>query len=76
MCSSVDSVTTPSWGEDAQAESSHAISKATTADKAACFFTGANLLLAKLDATGGARGSIVKRQRGRKKFCAQTEARV
>jgi len=52
----VDSVTTPSWGEEAQAESRHAISKASTADKAACFVTGANLLLAKLDATGGAGG--------------------
>src|SRR5262249_33724019 len=58
ICGSVgvDSVTTPSWGEEAQAESRHAISKASTADKAACFVTGANLLLAKLDATGGAGG--------------------
>jgi hypothetical protein len=78
ICGSVgvDSVTTPSWGEEAQAESRHAISKASTADKAACFVTGANLLLAKLDATGGAGGSIVKKQRGRKKFCAEMEARV
>jgi hypothetical protein len=38
MRSSADSVTTPSWREEAQAESSHAMSKTSMADNAARLF--------------------------------------
>ena len=40
-----DSVTTPSWGDEAQAESSHAITKASVPHHAATLFTKPNLLI-------------------------------
>jgi hypothetical protein len=39
MWSSVDSLTTPSWEDEAQAESSHAITKARTPNQTAPLFT-------------------------------------
>jgi hypothetical protein len=48
-----DSVMTPSWGDEAQAESSHAITKASIPHSAALLFTKPNLLIAELDATSG-----------------------
>jgi hypothetical protein len=51
-----DSVTTPSWDDEAQAESSHAITKGSTAYHAACLFTKPNLLIEETVATSGIRG--------------------
>jgi len=47
------SVTTPSWDSEAQAESSHAIIKATIPHHAAGLFTKRNLLIEERDATTG-----------------------
>ena len=60
MCCSVDSVTTPSWGDEAQAESSHAITKASIPHHAARLFTKPNLLITEPDATSGTRGLMPK----------------
>ena len=46
-----DSVTTPSWGDEAQAESSHAITKVSIPQHAARLFTKPNLLCPGPDAT-------------------------
>jgi hypothetical protein len=54
------SVTTPSSGEEAQAESIHATSKASIPHHAACFFTKPNLQIEELDATSGIRALMVK----------------
>jgi hypothetical protein len=54
------SVTTPSWGDEAQAESSHAITKARLPHDAAPLFTKPNLLIAEADATSGTRELILK----------------
>jgi hypothetical protein len=51
MCSSADSVTTPSWREEAQAESSHAITETVIAHHAAHLFTKPKLLITEPDAT-------------------------
>jgi hypothetical protein len=48
-----DSVMTPSCLDDAQAEIRHAIPKATTPQKPACFFTEAKVAIALSDATPG-----------------------
>jgi hypothetical protein len=48
---SVDSVTTPSSLDEAQAESRQPITKEITPHKAACFFTEANVPIAETDAT-------------------------
>lgn len=45
------SFTTPSWGDEAQAESSHAITKASIPHDAAPLFTKRNLLIAEPAAT-------------------------
>jgi hypothetical protein len=55
-----DSVTTPSWRDEAQAESSHAITKATIPHHAAPLFTKLNLLITELDANNGTRGLTPK----------------
>ena len=47
------SVTTPSWDSEAQAQSNHAIIKASIPQHAACLFTTRNLLIDDLDATSG-----------------------
>ena len=48
-----NSLTTPSWRDEAQAESSHAITKASIPNHAAPLFTRANLLITKRDANSG-----------------------
>ena len=54
ICGSVfRSVTTPFWGSEAQAESSHAIAKATIAHHPAYLFTKPNLPIEQADATNG-----------------------
>ena len=70
-----DSVTTPSWDDEAQAESSHAITKAKIPHHAAPLFTKPNLLITEVDATSGTRGLMPKKA-ATKKFCAEREARV
>ena len=52
------SVTVPSWDDEAQAESSHAITKANIPQSAARLFTKPNLLITEADATSGTRGLI------------------
>jgi hypothetical protein len=69
------SVTTPSWGDEAQAESSHAITKARIPHDAAPLFTKPNLLIAGPPATSEIRGLMPKKATT-KKFCAEREARV
>ena len=51
------SVTTPSWGDEAQAESSHETIKARIPHHAVRLFTKPNLLIADPDATSGTRRS-------------------
>ena len=68
-----DSVTTPSWGDDAQAESSHAITIASMPHHPERLFTKPNLLITGPDATSGTQG---QKNGATKKFCAQREARV
>jgi hypothetical protein len=75
VCCSVDSVTTPSWGDEAQAESSHAITKTSIPHHAASLFTKPNLRITEPDATTGTRG-LMPKERATKKFCAEREARV
>jgi hypothetical protein len=54
------SVTTPSWRDEAQAESSHAITKASIPNHAAPLFTDPNLPITELDANNGTRGLVSK----------------
>jgi hypothetical protein len=54
------SVTVPSWGDEAQAESSHATIKASIPQSAARLFTKPNLLITEADATSGTRGLMPK----------------
>ncbi len=69
------SVTTPSWRDEAQAESNHAITKASIPNHAARLFTKPNLPITEPDATSGTRG-LMPREDATKKFCAEREARV
>ena len=50
-----DSVTVPSWGDEAQAESSHAITNANIPHQAAPLFTKPNLRITEPNATSGSR---------------------
>jgi hypothetical protein len=54
------SVTSPSWGDEAQAESSQAITKASIPHDAAPLFTKRNLLIAEPAATSEIRGFMLK----------------
>jgi hypothetical protein len=54
------SVTTPSWRDEAQAESSHAITKASIPNHAAPLFTKPNLPTTAADANRGIRGLMSK----------------
>jgi len=69
------SVTVPSWDDEAQAESSHAITKARIPHDAAPLFTKPNLPIAEPAATSEIRGRSQKKA-ATKKFCAEREARV
>lgn len=74
---SVDSVTTPSSLDEAQAESRHPITKEIAPHKAAYFFTEANVSIAAPDATPPrVEARSVNIKAGTKRFCAQSEARV
>ena len=54
------SVTTPSWGDEAQAESSHETIKARIPHHAVRLFTKPNLLIEEPDATSAIRGLMLK----------------
>ena len=70
-----DSVTVPSWGDEAQAESSHATTRANIPNNADRFLTKPNLAMAEPHATSGIRG-LMRKEGATKKFCAEREARV
>lgn len=70
------SVTTPSWGDEAQAESSHAITKPSIAHPTACLFTKPNLLITEPDATSGTRGLMVKEMRHEKILRGKRSSRL
>jgi hypothetical protein len=74
-CSPVSSLTTPSSGEEAQAESSHATTNTRIPHHAACLFTKPNLLIAEHHATRGIR-AFMPNKGAAKKFCAERKARV
>jgi hypothetical protein len=74
-CSAVSSLTTPSSGEEAQAESSHAINNTRIPHHAEPLFTKPNLLIAERDATSGI-GELMLNKGDAKRFCAEREARV
>ena len=60
------SLTTPSWGDDAQAENSHAITKTSIPYDAERLFTKPNLRIAEPDATSGTRRLMLKEMRQEK----------
>ena len=70
------SVTTPSWGDEAQAESSHAITKARIPHDAAPLFTKPNLLIAGPAATGEIRGLTPKESHHEKILRGKTSSRL
>jgi hypothetical protein len=76
MCSPVCSVTTPSWGDEAQAESSHPITKASIPHHAACLFTKANLLIEEPDATSGIGGFMLEEVRDEKILRGKRSSRL
>ena len=55
-----DSLTTPSWGDDAQAENSHATTKTSIPYDAERLCTKPNLLIAEPDATSGIQRLMLK----------------
>jgi len=76
MCSSVDSVTTPSWRDEAQAESSHPITKASIPHHAERLFTKPNLLITGPDATSVIRGLMLKEMRHEKILRGKRSSRL
>jgi len=54
------SVMVPSWGDEAQAKSSHAVTKASAPQSAARLFTKPNLLITQADATRGTQALTAK----------------
>src|SRR5258705_5905370 len=70
------SVTTPSWGDEAQAESSHAITKARIPHDAAPLFTKPNLLIAGPAATSEIRGLMPKEVRHEKILRGKRSSRL
>ena len=71
-----DSVTTPSWDDEAQAESSHASTKARIPHDAAPLFTKPNLLIAGPAATGEIRGLMPKERRNEKLLRGKRSSRL
>ena len=74
-CSAVSSLTTPSSGEEAQAERSHATTNTRIPHHAEHLFTMLNLLIAESGATSGT-GGLMPKKSGHEKFCVEREARV
>ena len=70
------SVTTPSWGDEAQAESSHASTKTSIPHHAERLFTKPNLLIAEPDATSGIRGLMPKERRHEKILRGKRSSRL
>src|SRR5882724_12645331 len=70
------SVTTPSWGDEAQAESSHAITKARIPHDVAPLFTKPNLLIAGPAATNEIRRLMPKEVRYEKILRGKRSSRL
>ena len=70
------SFTTPSWGDEAQAESSHAITKASIPYDAERLFTKPNLLIAEPAATSEIRGLMPKESRHEKILRGKRSSRL
>jgi hypothetical protein len=70
------SFTTPSWGDEAQAESSHAITKARIPHDAAPLFTKRNLLIAEPAATSEIHGLMPKENRHEKILRGKRSSRL
>jgi hypothetical protein len=70
-----DSVTVPSWGE-AQAESSHATTRANIPHNAEWFFTNPNLAMVEAHATSGIRGLLPKERRHEKILRGKRSSRL
>jgi hypothetical protein len=75
-CSAVSSLTTPSSGEEAQAESSHAINNTRMPHNAEPLFTKPNLLIAERDATRGIRELTLKQMRREKILRGKRSSRL
>ena len=76
MRSSVDSVTTPSWEDEAQAESSHAITKASVPHHAARLFTTPNVLIAESEANNETRALMLEEMRREKILRGKRSSRL
>ena len=70
------SVTTPSWGDAAQAESSHASTKTSIPHHAERLFTKPNLLIAEPAATSEIRGLMLKERRQEKLLRGKRSSRL
>jgi hypothetical protein len=70
------SVTTPSWGDEAQAESSHASTKTSIPHHAERLFTKPNLLIAEPAATSEIRGLMLKERRHEKLLRGKRSSRL
>jgi hypothetical protein len=75
-CSPVSSLTTPSSGDEAQAESSHATASTRIPHQTACLFTEPNLLIAERDATSGIPALMLKRRRREKILRGKKSSRL
>ena len=71
-----DSVTTPSWEDEAQAESNHAIIKASIPHHAERLITEPNLAMAEPHATSGTRASMPKERRHEKILRGKRSSRL
>ena len=70
------SLTTPSWGDEAQAESSHATTKTNIPHNAERFFTKSNLAMVEPHATSGIRGLMPKETRHEKILRGKRSSRL
>ena len=70
------SFTTPSWGDEAQAESSHASTKASIPHHAECLFTKPNVLIAEATATSEIRELMPKERRDEKLLRGKRSSRL
>jgi hypothetical protein len=75
-CSPVSSLTTPSSGEEAQAESSHATANTRIPHHAEHLFTKPNLLIAQRVATSGIRPLMLKQVRREKLLRGKRSSRL
>jgi hypothetical protein len=67
---------TPSWDSEAQAQSSHAITKASIPQHSACLFTTRNLLIDDPNATSGIRELMLKEESHEKVLRGKRSSRL